>query len=407
MSDHAPDDPPDDLDVTHDAETVTLEVRRDAIDETRLDSADVTTGDLEPGQIRLRIERFAITANNITYAVFGDVLGYWDFFPVGDDSGFGRVPAMGWAEVIESRSPGIALGRRFYGWYPMASHVVFTPTATRDGFRDDGPHRQAHAPVYRAYVATEADPMYPGGTGIAGTGGGTDADGEDRHALLRGLFLTGFLAEEFFADGGGRVGGEGAEAYFATSRVVVLSASSKTAIGFAQRASMRDGIDVVGVTSARNREFVESLGFYHRVVTYDDIESIPTDGGAVSIDMAGDPDALAAVHRRFGDGLAHSMTVGRSHHDAVPDSSLEMVGPEPQLFFAPSEIGRRQSDWGRDVYAQRCSDALETFVVGSKVWLRVEHRDGSDAVQRAWGDVHDGDIGPDVGIVASMFGGDR
>ncbi len=148
--------------------------------------------------MRLRIDRFAITANNITYAVFGDMLGYWDFFPTGDDT-FGRVPAMGWATVVESRADDISLGRRFYGWYPMSSHVVFTPTATKDGFRDDGAHRQAHAPVYRAYVATDADPMYPevdhGTHGLA--------DGEDRHALLRGLFLTGFLAEEFFADGGG------------------------------------------------------------------------------------------------------------------------------------------------------------------------------------------------------------
>ena len=321
---------------THERDTTTLEVRRDSVGETRLVTETHASGDLEPGQVRLSIDRFAITANNITYAVFGDVLGYWDFFPTGDET-FGRVPAMGWATVVESRAPDIALGRRFYGWYPMSTHVVFTPMATNDGFRDDGPHRAAHAPVYRSYVATDADPMYPDGA--------TDRerhDGEDRHALLRGLFLTGFLAEEFFADGGGT-----GESYFGAARVVVLSASSKTAIGFAQRATKRAGIEVIGVTSSSNRDMVVGLGYYDQVVTYDEIDAIPTEGGAVSIDMAGNPAALGAVHAHFADGLAYSMTVGRSHHDAAPAADAELVGPEPQLFFAPSEVGGRLEEWGR------------------------------------------------------------
>ncbi len=366
-----------------------LEVDRSDVGTTRLVEADNDA--LGDGQVRLNIDRFAITANNITYAVFGDILGYWDFFPTADGIEFGRVPAMGWATVTASTHADIAVGARFYGWYPMASSVVFTPTPTSDGFRDDGPHRQAHAPVYRAYVEVGHDPMYPGGLGAA-----LDTDGEDRHVLLRGLFLTGFLAEEFFADGGGS-----GTSYFDTSRVVVLSASSKTAIGFAQRASVRDGIEVVGVTSEGNRTFVESLGFYDQVVTYDEVDQISTDGGAVSIDMAGNPTALAAVHQRFGDGLAYSMTVGRSHHDAMP-SDIEMVGPEPQLFFAPTEVGRRQAEWGREDYAMRCNDALTEFVAGSRNWLRVEHRVGADAARSAWVDVRDANVGPDVGLVATI-----
>jgi hypothetical protein len=371
------------------AQHQTLEVRRDEIGTTRLLVEDV---ELDDGQVRLRVDRFAVTANNITYAVFGDMLGYWDFFPssrpdaVDGRVGWGRVPAMGWASVVESRHGEIEVGRRFYGWYPMASHVVFTPTTTRDGFRDDGPHRQAHAPVYRAYVDVAADGMYD------------DAeDGEDRHVVLRGLFLTGLLAEEFFADGGGS-----GYAYFGTPRVVVLSASSKTAIGFAQRAALRDGIDVVGVTSASNREFVERLGFYDQVVTYDEIDEIPTEGGAVSIDMAGNPASLAAVHRAFGDGLAYSMTVGRSHHDAPPAASNELDGPTPQLFFAPTEVGRRREEWGVEAYDARCAAALDEFVDGSRSWMRIDRRIGADGAESAWRDVFDGAVEPAVGVVAAF-----
>ena len=377
-----------------DETTTTLEVHRTEIGRTRLVD-DVLGAAIEDGQVRLSIDRFAITANNITYAVFGDMLGYWDFFPTGDAE-WGRVPAMGWATVVESRTDEIAVGGRYYGWYPMSSHAVFTPTATQDGFRDDGAHRSAHAPVYRAYVSVEADPMYPAST--EGVDGSLD-DAEDRHVLLRGLGLTGFLAEEFFADGGGSD-----EVYFGTSRVVVLSASSKTALGFADRAARREGIEVVGVTSAGNREMVEATGFYDIVVSYDEIETLPTDGGAVSIDMAGNPGALATVHRHFGDGLAYSMTVGRSHHDADESTEIEMVGPEPQLFFAPSEVGRRTEQWGREEYGRRCADAIAGFVTASHRWLTVEHRNGAEGAESAWGDVYDAAVAPSVGLVARIGG---
>lgn len=374
-----------------DRETTTLEVRRDAIGETRLVTEAHDPTHLDFGDVRLHIDRFAITANNITYAVFGDALGYWDFFPTADGA-FGRVPAMGWATVVETRAPDITLGRRFYGWFPMASHVAVTATATRDGFRDDGAHREHHAPVYRAYVATDADPMYPAGA--------STEDGEDRHALLRGLFLTGFLAEEFFADGGG-----GDAPYFGAPRVIVLSASSKTAIGFAQRASLRPGVEVIGVTSPGNMEMVSALGFYDSVVGYDDIATIPNDGGAVSIDMAGNPRSLAAVHARFGDTLRYSMTVGRSHHDAPASASGPMAGPKPQMFFAPSEVGRRIDEWGRVEYGRRCGHALTEFIDASAAWLRVEHRTGPEATQSAWAEVYAGEVAADVGIVATVAGG--
>lgn len=365
-----------------------LEVRRPTIGETQL--RELAEVELTDGQIQLRIDKFAITANNITYAVFGDMLGYWDFFPSDVEAEtWGRVPAMGWAEVVESRVEGIGVGSRYYGWFPMASSVVITATPTSDGFRDDGAHRQAHAPVYRAYVSTDTDPFYDSAD-----------DGEDRHALLRGLFLTGFLADEFFADA---AGSEGA-AYFGADRVVVLSASSKTAIGFAQRASERGLGEIVGVTSAGNVDFVRALGYYDTVITYDEVDSTDAEVDTVSIDMAGNPSVLAALHHRLGDRLLDSMTVGRSHHDAPPaDSADNLPGPAPQLFFAPTEVTRRLNDWGRDDYGRRTADALETFVAGSRAWMTVEHRTTPSGVESGWADVHGGEVPPNIGLVASFY----
>lgn len=266
-----------------------------------IDRADLGTARLveeplagpAPGEVWFRVERFAVTANTVTYAVTGDTLGYWDLFPDDFRLGPGTGHGLGRSGCIRASSG--ADRRPYYGWFPMSRYLDMTVSPTSDGLRDDGPHRSAHALVYRAYVATNRDPFHEPG-----------ADAEDRHALLRGLFITGFLAEDFFAD----------HDYFGASRVLVLSASSKTAIGFAHCADSRPGIDVVGVTSQANHAFVHGLGCYDEAITCDDITAVPTGAPVVSIDMSGNGVVLERVHSHFGDGLRHSMAIGRSHHDA-------------------------------------------------------------------------------------------
>ena len=354
-------------------DNTTLEVDRSHHATTRLVDDDVTAG---PGEVVFRIDRFALTANNVTYAVAGDMLGYWSFFPA--EGGWGRVPAMGWADVVESNVDGVDVGGRYYGWFPMARHIAMTATPTADGLRDDGGHRSAHAAVYRGYTRTDRDTWYQDGR-----------DAEDRHALLRGLFLTGFLAEEFFAD----------DEYFGAEQVLVLSASSKTAIGFAQRASSRGACSVVGLTSAGNADFVSSLGYYDRVVTYDDLAAV-AESPTVIIDMAGNSSLVAQIHDALGDRIGYSMQVGMSHHDAPPAAVTS--GPTPTLFFAPTEVARRAEQWGAAEYAARTTDALFGFVEGSHDWMTIDTSVGAEAGQRAWARVYDGAVPPSVGCIVSM-----
>jgi NADPH:quinone reductase-like Zn-dependent oxidoreductase len=351
-----------------------LEVNRTNHGETRRIEENVEP--LEPGQVRLRVDRFALTANNITYAVAGDMLGYWDFFPTAD--GWGRVPAMGWADIIESTHPDIAEGGRYYGWFPMAQYVTITARKISDGFRDDGDHRAAHAAVYRNYVHTAHDPWYETGDGA-----------EDRHALLRGLFLTGFLADEFFAD----------DNYFGADQVVVMSASSKTAIGFSQRAAARAGLKVVAVTSPSNKDFVAALGIYDQVLAYGQLDDI-ANVSSVCIDMAGNAGVRAAIHDRLQDNLAYSMTVGLSHHDAPPAEVT--AGPRPQMFFAPTEVARRRADWGPAAYEDRTTQALTEFVTESLTWLEIEATNGPELAEMTWADVYNGEVAPSVGRIVSL-----
>src|SRR3954466_1915777 len=104
--------------------TTTLLVRRDRITESRLRTAEDTP--LASGQVRVALDLLALTANNITYAAFGEAMDYWRFFPSGED-GWGIVPAWGFGRVVQCSHPGVAVGEQLYGYWPLATSAVLQP----------------------------------------------------------------------------------------------------------------------------------------------------------------------------------------------------------------------------------------------------------------------------------------
>ncbi|CAM9428119.1 unnamed protein product, partial [Ectocarpus fasciculatus] len=357
--------------------------RRDHAD-TRLIQEDVEA--LQPGQLRLQVESFALTANTVTYATVGDKFGYWDFYPSREPLQWGRVPAIGWARVVESTVDSVSEGGRYFGWFPMSEFVTMSAVTRRSGFRDVGPHRAKHAPVYVDFMRTDLDPYHVD----------SSRDGEDRQILLRGLFLTSFLADEYLAD----------LQYYDAKTIVIVSASSKTALGLAQRLVSKKqdfDISIVGVTSARSIPFVSSTNLYDRVVSYQDIDLIPSSEKSVVVDMSGNRAIIAAIHRRLGESLQHSMAVGFSHHESMKSARNEVCGPEPKLFFAPTEVVRRSEEWGPEGYHRKATDALLSFVDSSRRWMDIKRVAGPTAVQIAWEAVQDGSAPAQCGIVASML----
>jgi hypothetical protein len=141
--------------------------------------------------VRVRVAHFAYTSNNITYAAFGEAMHYWQFFPVpadADGTAWGCIPVWGFGDVVQSLHPGVAVGERLYGYWPMASHAVLQPVRlTRMAFSDGAPHRAALHAVYNQYQRCSRDPYY--------TRRQRSAAG-----LLRPLFLTAWLIDDFLAD---------------------------------------------------------------------------------------------------------------------------------------------------------------------------------------------------------------
>jgi NADPH:quinone reductase-like Zn-dependent oxidoreductase len=338
------------------------------------DSAPVAPGE---GEALLAVDRFGLTANNVTYAKFGDAMSYWKFFPAED--GWGRVPVWGFAEVAESRAEGLPEGARVFGYLPPSStlHVVPSHVGAR-GFVDASPHRAGLPAAYNGYTRVEADPL-------------CDPAHEDEQMLLQPLFFTSWLIDDFLAE---------AEV-FGAGTVVLSSASSKTASGLAQLLSVRGGVDVVGLTSARSAQFVGDLCVYDHVVAYDEPEGLPG-GPAVYVDMAGDAAVRAAVHAHYGSDLRHSAVVGATHHDRMGEVPAELPGPRPTFFFAPDRVAKRSAEWGREGLERRVAESWRPYVEWTAGWLAVDHEEGLPALRDAYLELLDGRIDPARAHVFSL-----
>jgi len=326
------------------------------------------------GEVVVEVSAFGLSSNNITYAKTGDALGYWGFFPA--EEGWGSIPMWGFGRVVESRHAVIAPGARVYGFVPPATHTVLRPgRCSPGGFVDASVHR---APLPAAYNWYE----------LAGSDAAFTADSEAEQMLLRPLFFTSFLIADLLQ-----------ERDHAPGRVIISSASSKTAHGTAYLLAARGDFDVVGLTSASRVAFVRSLGVYDDVVTYDELDRLDEEP-ATFLDFAGDKQILAAVHHRLGTALTQSLSIGATHAEQLAaGGTAELPGARPTFFFAPERIKQRTRQWGRDGLAQRFADAWTGYLQWVPTWLQVTRTTGLDGLPAVYLDVLSGNVDPARGHV--------
>jgi hypothetical protein len=360
-------------------------VRRDDLEECRLERATpAELIELGDGELLLAVDRFGLTTNNITLAAFGEALSYWEFFPA--DEGWGRIPVWGFADVVRSNHDAITAGERVYGYLPMSSHLVVSPAEVSASMFFDGSPRRRElvarpglSPIYAEYTRT---------TSVAGYGPGE----EDQRALLTALFSSSFVIDNFFSEND----------IFGATTVIVASASSRTAYGTAMLLGRR-GVRLVGLTSPGRVDFVNGLGCYDAVLTYDDLDRLPAGEPAVYLDMSGDLGVRRAVHEHLGDSLAYDCMVGATHRSSLLGDG-EMPGPAPVMFFATEAIDGRMRGWGREEYGRRADDAWRylTDQVDQRALLEVKHATGHEAVRDAYLSILGGHVGPHEGWVLSF-----
>jgi NADPH:quinone reductase-like Zn-dependent oxidoreductase len=355
---------------------VDLIIRKGALSDVKL--ADGAQAPLADGEVRMRVELFSLTANNVTYGAAGDFLKYWQFYPSGEE-GWGRVPVWGFATAVESRSPAISVGERVYGYLPMSDTFVLKPGERKHGaFAETAPHRAGLAPVYNNYVFNAGDPLYA-------------KDTEAMQVLFRPLFTTSFLIDDFIADAG----------YFGAKQVIFSSASAKTSYAAAQLLKARGDVKVIGLTSPSNVAYTKELGFYDEVIPYDGVAGMDGSVPSVFVDIAGNAGVRGAVHARFGDNLKYSCAVGATHWDA-PRPDQKLAGPQPQMFFAPDVVRKRIADWGPAGFQQRVGEAWRAFLpTAARTTRVVEHR-GLEAAGRVFADLASGRSDPRDGHVVRL-----
>ncbi len=353
-----------------------FETRKDELSQTRISAYDAPSPD--DGEILVKVESFALTANNVTYGVVGQKIGYWRFFPV--DETWGIIPVWGFAEVIDSRHTDVGVGERLYGYLPMATHLRLRPAKLAGPRLIDATAHRAELPaVYNAYSRTNHEPGY-------------DPALDDERMLLFPLYATSYCLYDFLRDNDN----------FGAEQVVICSASSKTAIGLAY--ALRSDAEAprrIALTSPRNLSAVQDLNLYDQAFAYADFARIDNSLPTVIVDMSGNGAVLSDLHAHLAGNMRFTSNVGLTHYDAN-DMGPDFIRDRSAMFFAPGHIKKRAEDWGPGEFEKKAMTFWREAAQRSREWLRIERVSGLNALSAAYGEVLSGSSSPAKGIVVSL-----
>lgn len=334
---------------------------------------------LAEGEVRLAIDKFALTANNISYAITGESIGYWGYFPAENE--WGKVPAWGFADVVESRCAELPVGERLWGFLPMASHLTLLPgKVTAANFMDFAPHREKLPRLYNQYHRTGNDPAFMKAM-------------EDERCLLFPLFATSYIVYDYLVDND----------MYGCEQVVIASVSSKTAFGLAylihhdKKLSQR----VIGLTSPGNVGFVKGLGLCDQLVTYDAIKAIDASKRTAFVDMSGNSNVVREVHEHIRDNLIESCLVGATHWEVDRKNGV-LPGAKPTFFFAPSRFAKRDKDWGVGAVLMKAFAASAQIANSVKRQLEVVHLSGAETVKDQYLAMINNTVPPSTGLMLSI-----
>lgn len=334
------------------------------------------------GEVLVKVDRFAFTANNITYAVLGDQLRYWQFFPPNGDNPeqWGIIPVWGFADVIESNSDEIPVGERLFGYFLPANELVIKPVRVNAASLMDGSdNRSKLPPGYNLYQRVNQEPGY-------------DRAYDNQRMLLFVLHLTSFCLHDLLKSND----------WFQAEQVVIISASSKTSIGLGYGLmDDEDAPTVIGLTSNRNLDFVQSIDACDSVLSYDDLEQIDASKPTVIIDMSANTEVLSRLHNHLGDNMRFTSNVGLTHWNE-PRQVEGIIAKRSEQFFAPSYIQQLIEQWGPKEFNQRSIQYITKCAAKTSRWLTIKELDGVEGLSAVYKDICDGKIPAEQGLVVVM-----
>ena len=354
----------------------------------RIVNNDLSSHTLLEGQVLVKVDKFALTANNITYAVVAEQIGYWQFFPphadtanVSDDrSAWGVLPVWGFADVIKSNNADVPIGERLFGYFPPATHLLMHPTKISATSWIDGSEHRAALPVgYNIYRKVESEPGYK-------------KNHEDHRMLLYPLHITSFALYDYFQNNN----------WFGASQLVMISASSKTSTGLAY--GVKNDVNapsLVALTSARNMAMVESLGVYDTTLSYEQIAQIDATKPTLIVDMSGNGQVLNDLHKHLGDNMQFCSNVGVTHWTKMK-TGPDFIKARSEFFFAPSQLQKCIKECTMEGFEQKSGKYLAHSFAKSREWLKMTGIEGLQGMADIYPDVCEGRIPPEAGLIISM-----
>ncbi len=347
---------------------------------------DVNPGDLNEGQVRAKIDRFAFTANNITYAVAGERIRYWDFFPPQGDkqNDWGIIPVWGFADIVESKCQELPIGERLFGYFLPSQELVMRPTSINQAtFIEASPHRTELPVSYNVYRRVLNEANYA-------------SEHDDQRMLLYVLHLTAFCIQEMLRKND----------WFGAEQILVISASSKTSSGLGfGLVNDETAPTAIGLTSKRNLSLVDSMQAYDQALTYDDIDSIDASKATVIVDMSGNAPLLIKLHQRLADNMRFTCKVGLTHWDQAAElgsDSVGMINERSKMFFAPAVIQQGIQELGQQEWDRISMAYVQNTIGKTQAWLQFKYLDGLDGLASVYESVCNGNNDPSEGLIIKL-----
>ena len=333
---------------------------------------------LEKGDVIIAVDRLALTANTISYGIAGrsGLIRYLDSFPTAAPNA--RMPFWGFGDIVASAHDDLPVGERLFGFYPLSTYIL----AKMDKVNavkcaDMSPSRDSIPEFYREYARAAAEPGY-------------HPDFDDIQSLLRPVISTSFLLENYITR----------HDFYGVKNIVITSASSKTAFGFGHflTHNHKDKCRAIGLTSARNKAFVEKTGCYSDVLTYDEIDRLPLESSVI-FDMAGNAQLRDTIHRHLGDLIVYSGIVGATHWENGGRNDADLPGARPVFWSGPDEIALLSKSGNSKHILSSIGERTVGLMMEAAGWLNVQTFSDCDAIKTAYLDTLDSKMAAEDAVI--------
>jgi hypothetical protein len=350
--------------------------------------------ELDEGKVLMRVDKFGFSHMSLGYLMKGftrTFAGYHNFYKSSQGDNFYRSACWGYATVVESAHPKVAVGTRLYGLVPPSKYEVQSVSGFIKGSKGEPSIVEMEMGENVPYNMRRFQEME------VVEGNNDDPVVEDWRIVVKEIYTMAFYMDEQLLVETGMI-----------NSVIISCASSKTALALAYCLRMREMRYVVGFTSKEHLDFVKSTGLYHDVFCYDDVDKLPTDHTVVYMDFKCDGELRQRITLKMGTNLMYNMVVGPAAFQKRQKDQIFEKRARQVLFDEATWRERRRmvaevTKTGRN---EKLKYSYKSFVERMKQYIKLRHTNGAGALTKMYDNVYSNTASPSEAFVCSLHGGD-